>query len=284
MGVAADAGFWFFVGVHCFESIKLIKTNLVAMHYNLAAVGSFHRAVCLVEAWSTQSISGKQDFAFPAYVFLDWKFVRSEQLPDVLTTQQAAKVLGLSVSSVQKLVISGELEAWTTPGGHRRIDRQKIERLLQSRNPSTALKTHGPHRSMRILLAEDDPIQAKFFQSILEKLAFAVDLTVATDASMALIQLERQRPDLVVTDLMMEPFDGYHLIRTLETEPAYYPIDVIVLSAMDKTEAMERGHLPDWVTYYKKPVPTERMMGYLDSMQTRVIKRFTLDDSNDSGE
>jgi excisionase family DNA binding protein len=211
---------------------------------------------------------------------MDWKLVSSEELREVLTTQQAAKVLGLSVSSVQKMVISGELEAWTTPGGHRRIDRNRIERLLQSRNSYSGLRTLHPHRSMRILLAEDDPIQVTFFESILKKLPYTVELTVAQDASMALIQLERQRPDLVVTDLMMEPFDGYHLIRTLEMEPAYYPIDVVVLSALEKTEAQTGGNLPDWVTFYKKPVPPDRMIGYLDSMQTRVIKRFSIDDSS----
>ena len=205
----------------------------------------------------------------------------SNALPDALTTQQAAKALGLSVSSVQKMVISGELKAWTTPGGHRRIDRQVIEQRLQTRQSSSGVPQRAPSRNMRILLAEDDALQVRYFETILAKLPYPVELTVASDASMALIQLERQRPDLVVTDLMMQPFDGFHLIRTLELEPAYYPIDVVVMSAMDKEEANAKGYLPEWVTFYKKPVPSERMIGYLDSMQTRVIKRFSIDDSTD---
>ncbi|RYE64938.1 MAG: helix-turn-helix domain-containing protein, partial [Oxalobacteraceae bacterium] len=40
---------------------------------------------------------------------------------DVCTTQQAASLLGMSVTSVQHLVESGEIEAWKTRGGHRRI-------------------------------------------------------------------------------------------------------------------------------------------------------------------
>jgi len=191
--------------------------------------------------------------------------------PGVLTTRQAAQMLGLSLTSVQKMVISGELEAWVTPGGHRRIHRTAVERLLNAR--SMPRGTSATQDAMRILLVEDDAIQVQFFQSILERCAYVVELTVADDASSALILLERTRPDLVITDLMMEPFDGFHLIAAMEREPAYYPIDTIVWSSMSKTEAHAHGHIPPWVAYYQKPVSPERILGYLDSMQTRVIKR-----------
>ena len=37
---------------------------------------------------------------------------------DILTTQQAARMLGLSTTTVQKMVANGELDAWVTSGGH----------------------------------------------------------------------------------------------------------------------------------------------------------------------
>jgi excisionase family DNA binding protein len=191
--------------------------------------------------------------------------------PSVLTTRQAAQMLGLSLTSVQKMAINGELEAWVTPGGHRRIHRTSVERLLNTRSTPRAM--NAPQETMRVLLVEDDAIQVQFFQSILERCAYTVELTIAADASSALILLERIRPDLVITDLIMEPFDGFHLIAAMEREPAYYPIDTIVWSSMSKAEAHARGHIPPWVAYYQKPVSPERMLGYLDSMQTRVIKR-----------
>jgi len=201
--------------------------------------------------------------------------VSNQRKPDVLTTQQAAEILGLSVSSVQKMVVSGELDAWITPGGHRRINRTTVERLTSLRQGIAGGPRRTPTERMRVLLAEDDPLQVHFFQTIIERCEYPLELTVATDASVALIQLERQRPDLVVTDLMMKPFDGFHLIRTLDRDPAYFPIDVVVSSAMSRQEALTKGQLPNWVTYYQKPLLPERMMGYLDAMQTRVIKRYS---------
>lgn len=189
----------------------------------------------------------------------------------VLTTRQAADALGMSLTSVQKMVVSGELEAWVTPGGHRRIHLGSVNRLLNAR--SVLRPVNSAQEAMRILVVEDDPIQVRFLQSIVDRCTFAVDLTIANDASHALTLIERMRPDLVITDLLMTPFDGFHLIKVLTREPAYYPIDTIVVSSMDKAEAHERGELPDWVAYYTKPVSPERLLGYLDAMQTRVIKR-----------
>ena len=40
---------------------------------------------------------------------------------DYCGTSDAAKLLGLSVATVQSLVEKGEIEAWKTLGGHRRI-------------------------------------------------------------------------------------------------------------------------------------------------------------------
>ncbi|MEI6738601.1 MAG: response regulator [Pseudomonadota bacterium] len=192
--------------------------------------------------------------------------------PDVLTTREAAARLGLSVTSVQKMVQCGALQAWVTPGGHRRISSAAVEQLRQDREQSGDVAYRTPTERMRVLLAEDDEVQVRYFRTLIDRCDYPVDLTVAPDASVALIQLERQRPDLIVTDLLMQPFDGFHLIKMLEQDPAYYAIDLMVLSAMDRVEAQKLGKLPDWVTFYQKPVSPERLIGYLDSMHTRVIK------------
>ena len=47
---------------------------------------------------------------------------------DVSTTIEVAKQLGLAVRSVQLMVDRGELVAWKTAGGHRRISRESLDR------------------------------------------------------------------------------------------------------------------------------------------------------------
>lgn len=50
---------------------------------------------------------------------------------EIVTTRQAADMLGVAVSTVQKWVEVGKLASWKTPGGHRRIPVAAIHAVLQ---------------------------------------------------------------------------------------------------------------------------------------------------------
>lgn len=52
---------------------------------------------------------------------------------NTLTTKEAARLLGASVRSVQLWVDAGELQAYKTPGGHRRISRQCVDAIVEQR-------------------------------------------------------------------------------------------------------------------------------------------------------
>ena len=51
----------------------------------------------------------------------------------LLSTRQAASLLGVSVRTIQLWVEQGLLSAWKTPGGHRRIVQQSLLSLLNKR-------------------------------------------------------------------------------------------------------------------------------------------------------
>lgn len=188
---------------------------------------------------------------------------------DILTTQQAARLLGLSTTTVQKMVANGELDAWVTSGGHRRIYRSAVEKMMPTR--SDGQYANAP-RALRVLLAEDDALQVAYFETLVKRCSHPVSLVIAADGSQALIQIERQRPDVVVTDLMMRPIDGYQLVRALASEPEYSSIDVLVVTAKTPDNARADGVLPPWVTVYQKPIQVERLIGYLEALSARIAR------------
>lgn len=55
----------------------------------------------------------------------------SKDQAEIMTTKQAAQMLGVAVSTVQKWVELGKLSSWKTPGGHRRIPVASIRSVLQ---------------------------------------------------------------------------------------------------------------------------------------------------------
>jgi two-component system chemotaxis sensor kinase CheA len=79
--------------------------------------------------------------------------------------------------------------------------------------------------------------------SLLERLGYDVD--EAVDGIDALEVIERERPDLVLTDLDMPIMDGFKLTERLRENPATQEIPVIVISTRgsdaDKKRAAEAG-------------------------------------------
>src|SRR5687767_1807602 len=53
---------------------------------------------------------------------------------EVLTTAEAAKLLGVSVRTAQLLIENGPLKSWKTPGGHRRVYRADVM-AYKTQNP-----------------------------------------------------------------------------------------------------------------------------------------------------
>lgn len=65
--------------------------------------------------------------------------------PDILTTRQAAQLIGVSLRSIQVWVEAGKLAARKTPGGHRRVQRADVLRLVSK----TASAPPAPAPTMR---------------------------------------------------------------------------------------------------------------------------------------
>ncbi|TDF66154.1 helix-turn-helix domain-containing protein [Cupriavidus sp. L7L] len=58
------------------------------------------------------------------------------------STRTAAKLLNVSLGTVQKMVERGELGAWKTNGGHRRIHKETVHNLLATRVGSQPASEH----------------------------------------------------------------------------------------------------------------------------------------------
>ena len=59
------------------------------------------------------------------------------------STREAAKLLGVSLTTAQIMVEKGELQAWKTSGGHRRISVEAVEKALRQRQQGGAGQQGG---------------------------------------------------------------------------------------------------------------------------------------------
>ncbi len=101
----------------------------------------------------------------------------------------------------------------------------------------------------KILIIEDESDLIKLLKYNLEKEGFRV--SYATDGSIALAEVRRDPPDLVILDLMLPGLDGLEVCRQLRRSDKFSRIPVLMLSARseeaDRIVGLELG-ADDYVT------------------------------------
>ncbi|QEP43277.1 response regulator [Ectothiorhodospiraceae bacterium BW-2] len=188
------------------------------------------------------------------------------------TTREAAQLLGISVRTAQLWCESGLLEAWKTQGGHRRISRHSVERLLADADLTLLQQPQERHLSQRenqlqILVVEDDVILLKIYQDVLSNWPFAPLVSTASNGFEGLVRLGQTSFDLMITDLMMPGMDGFEMLQTLAKLPEFDNMKVIVVSGAEEGEISQlRQTLPD-THILRKPVNFEQLRGIAAELQ-----------------
>jgi CheY-like chemotaxis protein len=103
-----------------------------------------------------------------------------------------------------------------------------------------------------------------------------VQLTIINQAEQALDHIRALRPDLLVTDLVMEPMDGFTLVQSLVDESSFDNLNVIALTAMSPQEITDDARLPNRVVRYQKPLSADRLCGYLDALTVKLLEQEAL--------
>jgi CheY-like chemotaxis protein len=85
-----------------------------------------------------------------------------------------------------------------------------------------------PLRGRRILVVDDDTAVVWFFAGVLREEGATV--LEATDGRDALIKAQTERPDVVISDILMPVLDGFALCRELKRDPALADVPVILIS------------------------------------------------------
>jgi len=97
---------------------------------------------------------------------------------------------------------------------------------------------HTPDESCSVLLVEDDLPTREMMARTLEKAEWHV--SEAGNGREALDQLDRQKPNLILLDLMMPVMDGFDFLIEMRANAEWQDIPVIVLTAKDLTDEDRR--------------------------------------------
>jgi excisionase family DNA binding protein len=172
---------------------------------------------------------------------------------DFLSTRETAVQLGLSPTTIQLWVEAGKLPAWKTKGGHRRIPREAVDRLLAEQR---GMLIDDPTRTPVVLVVEDDPVQRALYVEKFTSWKLPVELVTAEDGYMGLIAVGRHDPDLLIADLDMPEMNGFEMIKRILDNPYQKRhTRILVVSALSREQIDAAGGLPESIPVYPKPIP-----------------------------
>ena len=117
----------------------------------------------------------------------------------------------------------------------------------------------------RVAIIEDDPASALLVRRILQAQG-NYGILEAHDGVTGLELIRRERPDLVLLDLMMPEMDGYTVVEHMKADPDLHEIPVIVITAATLTAA-EKARLQGKVR------ATLRKGSFVDTELMEVVER-----------
>ena len=121
---------------------------------------------------------------------------------------------------------------------------------------STASPT--PTTAQHILIAEDSATQAKRLQYILEQQGYRV--TSTANGRLALQAAQRDKPALIITDVVMPEMSGYELCRQVKTDARLADVPVVLVTTLSDPNDVIRGLECRADNFILKPYDSDQLL------------------------
>lgn len=113
----------------------------------------------------------------------------------------------------------------------------------------------------RILAVDDEPNIVRLIQVNLERHGYQVE--TANNGVQALEKIRANKPDLVVSDVMMPEMDGFELLSTIKRDPALEDLPIIMLTAKTQDKNVMEGYSRGADMYLTKPFNPAELLAFV---------------------
>lgn len=178
-----------------------------------------------------------------------------------LTTHEVARLCGVSPGTVVRWVESGRLQAYRTPGGHRRVMRTALLSFCRQYD----VPMLEPGASMRaIMVVDDEPVIRGSMVELLGQLAPGVPVLTAEDAFQAGQLFDQHHPCLVFLDLVLPGLDGFQLFEYISSTEVGRETIVVAITGSARRGLRQRAEEVGIHRFLRKPFTTESVRRVLE--------------------
>jgi excisionase family DNA binding protein len=154
------------------------------------------------------------------------------------TPNDVGSLMGVHHNTIKNWIKSKQVVAFQTVGGHYRVPRREVVRLIKNRGLPVPDELQGPMGLVYIV--DDDELIRRAMDD-----ALSDDYEVYTfnNGFEALMQIGRLKPDLLILDIYMPGIDGFAMVRKLRQDDKLGNLRVVGMSGKDvsKEDARKAG-------------------------------------------
>ncbi len=154
------------------------------------------------------------------------------------TVPEAAKKFGVDRRTMSRWVADGKIQSIATPGGHHRIKRMEIDRLLKQNGFKKQI-TNKSRQVKKILIVDDDDAFRKVLAQRLIREQF--DVETASNGFQAGLRAKDFDPDLILLDIRMEGIDGFEVCQEIKADKTLITTRIIIMSGFDTLGNREKS-------------------------------------------
>ena len=125
----------------------------------------------------------------------------------------------------------------------------------------------------RILVVEDSPTQAEQLRYLLEEDGYHV--TAATTGTQALLAARREKPALILSDIVMPEMDGYAFCKTVKSDDQLKDIPVILMTSLSSAGDVVKGLQCGADNFIRKPYEDKYLLARINYALTNRTLRTT---------
>jgi PAS domain S-box-containing protein len=220
----------------------------------------------LAEAWGMVVAEEPQPGARPEVIVLTHRPPAEEAVPAYQELTRAHPAIPLLLLAPASARTALQDQTGAPPDRivgyppHERLLREAVRQalgLMPIRLPAQAgLPLLAPRQSLRLLLAEDNPVNQKVAVKLLERLGYHADL--ARSGTQVLAAVKEKVYDVILMDIQMPEMDGLAAARALRaTPPSDPPPWIIAMTANAMTEDRDACLAAGMDDYVSKPIRPE---------------------------
>ena len=116
----------------------------------------------------------------------------------------------------------------------------------------------------KILIVDDEVQLVEMVKMRLE--ASGYEIIFAHDGQEGLDKAKKEKPDLMILDLMLPKIDGYKVCRMLKFDEKYKQIPIILFSARAQDEDKQMGKEVGADAYITKPFDPQALLGKIKEL------------------